>query len=111
MSTIKRGIMLMSLGLISALVLVVPSVAQQEQPEAETVTLQGVVSVVRDADGVITSVKLTTDDGTSYNVELDDKGLEMAEQAEDQKVEAQGIVTEEEGQKWLVVQSFKILET
>jgi hypothetical protein len=77
--------------------------------EGETVKLQGVVSVIRDANDVITSVLLVTDEGT-YNVELDEKGEELGENMEDQKAQVEGVVSEEDNQKWLKVLKFSPVE-
>jgi hypothetical protein len=76
--------------------------------EGETVKLQGVVSVTRDANDVITAVQLAADAGT-YNVELDAKGLELGEM-DGQKVEVEGVVSEKDGQKWLTVLMFTVAE-
>jgi hypothetical protein len=75
----------------------------------ETVKLQGVVSVTRDANDVITSVQLAADAGT-YNVGLDAKGLELGDSMEGQKVEVEGVVSEKDNQKWLKVLMFKAVE-
>lgn len=77
--------------------------------EGETVKLQGLVDVVRDANDVITAVQLDVD-GDIYNVKLDAKGLELGEQMEDQEAEVEGVVSEENGQKWLKVMTFKAVE-
>ena len=76
--------------------------------EGETVKLQGVVSVTRDANDVITAVQLAADAGT-YNVELDAKGLELGEM-DGEKVEVEGVVSEKDGQKWLKVLMFTVAE-
>jgi hypothetical protein len=76
--------------------------------EGETVTTQGVVSVTRDANDVITAVQLATDADT-YNVELDAKGEELAEM-DGQMVEVEGLVSEKDGQKWLKVLMFSAVE-
>jgi hypothetical protein len=77
--------------------------------EGETVKLKGVVSVVRDANDVITSVLLVTDEGT-YNVELDEKGKELGENMEDEKAQVEGVVSEVDNQKWLKVLTFSPVE-
>jgi uncharacterized protein YggE len=77
-----------------------------EGSEPTTVTLQGYVSVLRDANDLIVSVQLVTDEDT-YNVVLDAKGLELGEQMEDKEVEVEGVVSEEDDQKWLKVLAFK----
>jgi hypothetical protein len=77
--------------------------------EGETVKLQGVVSVTKDANDVITSVQLATD-AVTYNVELDAKGKELGENMEGQKVEVEGVVSKKDDQKWLKVLMFKAVE-
>jgi hypothetical protein len=77
--------------------------------EGETVKLQGVVNVTRDANDVITAVQLAADAGT-YNVELDEKGKELGENMEGEKVEVEGLVSEKDGQKWLTVSMFSTIE-
>lgn len=77
--------------------------------EGETVKLQGVVSVIRDANDVITSVQLTTD-AVTYNVELDEKGKELGENMEGQKAQVEGVVSEKDNQKWLKVLMFSPVE-
>lgn len=77
--------------------------------EAETVTLKGLVSVVKDADETIISVQLTTDDGV-YEVELDAQGLALAEKMEGAEVSVEGTVSEEDNQMWLKVLEFEAVE-
>jgi hypothetical protein len=77
--------------------------------EGEAIKSQGVVSVTKDANEVITAVQLVTDAGT-YNVELDAKGLELGEDMDGQKVEIEGVVSEKDNQKWLKVLMFKAVE-
>jgi primosomal replication protein N len=77
--------------------------------EGETIKLQGFVSVLKDANGEITSVQLDADDGT-YNVELNPKGKELGENMEGEKVEVEGIVSQKDNQKWLKVLTFKEAE-
>jgi hypothetical protein len=76
--------------------------------EGEAVKTQGVVSVTRDANDVITAVQLAADAGT-YNIELDAKGLELGEM-DGQKVEVEGVVSEKDDQKWLKVLMFTAAE-
>lgn len=80
-----------------------------EHPGPDTVTLQGYVSVLRDTNDVIVSVQLITDEVT-YEVVLDEKGIALGEEMEDEDVEVQGVVSEEDEQEWLTVQSYKAVE-
>jgi len=77
--------------------------------EGETVKLQGLVSVIRDANDVITSMQLVAGEDT-YDVVLNAKGLELGENMEGEKVEVEGIVSQKDNQKWLKVLTFKAVE-
>jgi hypothetical protein len=77
--------------------------------ESEAVSVEGYVSVLRDANDVIVSVQLVTDEET-YNVVLDSKGMELGEEMEGEDVEVQGVVSKEDNQKWLKVLTFKAIE-
>jgi hypothetical protein len=77
--------------------------------EGETVKLQGLVSVLRDANDVITSVQLVTDQET-YSVVLDANGLKLGEELEGEKAAVEGTVSKEGDQKWLKVSKFKAVE-
>ncbi|MGA1980507.1 MAG: hypothetical protein ABSG99_08125 [Sedimentisphaerales bacterium] len=77
--------------------------------EGETVKLQGIVSVLRDANDVIISVQLAADKDI-YDVVLDAKGLDLGENMEGQKVEVEGVVSKKDDQKWLKVLTFKEVE-
>lgn len=81
----------------------------EEAPGADVVKLQGVVSVSRDANDVITSVQLTAED-VNYEVVLDAKGKELGEQMDGEKVEVEGTVSEQDGKKMLTVTAFTRIE-
>ena len=76
--------------------------------EGEAVKAQGVVSVTKDANDVITAVQLATD-AVTYSVELDAKGLELGGM-NGQMVEVEGIVSQKDNQKWLKVLTFNAVE-
>jgi len=76
--------------------------------EGEAIKSQGVVSVTKDANDIITAVQLVADTGV-YSVELDAKGLELGEM-NGQMVEVEGIVSQKDNQKWLKVLTFKAVE-
>jgi hypothetical protein len=80
-----------------------------EEPEPKKVTLEGFVSVLRDANDVITSVQLITDE-EAYEVVLDKKGLELGEEMEDEVVEVEGVLTEKDEEKWLKVFTYEAIE-
>jgi hypothetical protein len=77
--------------------------------EGETVSLKGLVTVLRDANDVITSVQLVTDQET-YSVVLDAKGLELGDKMEGEEAAVEGVVSKEGDQKWLKVLTFKAVE-
>jgi len=108
MSAKKQEMGIVFLAMLTTVLLASPSLAVEE-PRSEVVGLQGFVSVLRDANDVIISVQLVTDEDV-YNVVLDVKGLELGEQMEDREVEVEGVVSEEDDQKWLKVLTFKAVE-
>jgi hypothetical protein len=77
--------------------------------EGETVSLKGLVTVLRDANDAITSVQLVTDQET-YSVVLDAKGLELGDKMEGEEAAVEGVVSKEGDQKWLKVLTFKAVE-
>lgn len=104
MSTKKRRISIVFLAMLTTTLLASTSFA--EEAKVETVRLEGFVSVVKDANDAITSVRLFTDEDI-YNVVLDEKGLELGSKMEFSEVEVEGIVSEKGDQKWLKVLTFK----
>lgn len=80
-----------------------------EGSEPKTVKVEGFVSVLRDANDVIISVQLVTDEET-YDVALDAKGLELGEEMEGEDVEVEGVVSEEDDYMWLKVLTFRAVE-
>lgn len=82
-----------------------------KKPEHPVVAvgLEGTVSVTRDANNVVTSIKLTTAGKMVYNVTLDEKGKELAA-LDGKEVRARGVVTEKDGQKWVKIHEFRLAE-
>ncbi len=74
-------------------------------PAPAPMMVKGTVSVVKDAGGMITAVKLTTEDKVVHNVVLDKEGMELAK-ADGKEVEAEII---KQGADVKVV-SFKVVE-
>jgi hypothetical protein len=70
--------------------------------------LDGTVSVAKDANGVVTSIKLTTTDKTVYNVKLDEKGKELGG-FDGKEVTVRGVITEKNGQKWIEVHGLQLV--
>jgi hypothetical protein len=104
----KQRMATLILAMVTALLLTTVSLAA-ENPEPNSVTLQGSVSVLRDANDVVVSVQLITDKVT-YEVVLDEKGIALGKEMDGKDVEVQGVVSEKDKQKWLTVQSYKAVE-
>jgi len=104
----KQRMATLILAMVTALLLTTVSLAA-EDPEPNSITLQGYVSVLRDANDVIVSVQLITD-AVTYEVVLDEKGIALGEEMDGEDVEVQGVVSEKDKQKWLTVQSYKAVE-
>jgi len=98
----------MFLAMLTTVLLTSVSLAA-EGSKPTVVTLQGYVSVIRDANDVVISVQLVTNEDT-YDVVLDAKGLELGEKMEDEEVEVKGTVSQKDDQKWLTVLTFKAIE-
>jgi hypothetical protein len=62
--------------------------------------------VVKNAEGVITEVKLENRRLGIYNVVLDAKGKELGEKMADKHVVVKGTVAEKDGKKWITVESY-----
>jgi hypothetical protein len=114
MSMTKK--MMVVTGLCVAICLLLSSVAYSEapkeapapeKPKPVEVKLEGTVSVVRDANDNITSVKLTTTLKGVYEVMLNTTGLELGKTMDGKKVEVEGIVSHKDGEKLVDVKSFK----
>ena len=83
-----------------------PNLAEPPKP----VKVQGMVNVTKDVNDVITKVTVVTKDKVVYNVALDVKGLDLGKAMANKEVEVEGIVSEKGTQKWIKVQSYKVVE-
>jgi hypothetical protein len=88
--------------------------AKPKKPEAAprlpvTVKLEGTVSVTKDSNDVVTSIKLTTANKTVYHVTLDEKGKELSG-LNGKEVEVRCVITEKNDQKWIKVHEFRLVE-
>jgi hypothetical protein len=108
MSARKQEVCIVFLAVLTTALLASTGFAA-EGSEPETVKLEGSVSVFRDANDVIVSVQLVTDEEI-YDVALDAKGLELGEEMEDRDVEVEGIISEEDDQELLKVLTFRAIE-
>ena len=90
-----------------------PDAMARADEAAATVTIEGIVEVVRDDDYNATVVQLT--DGAkkpaaTYRIVLNTRGLDLADALEAQRASVTGTVTTKEGAKWLTVTAFKEIE-
>jgi len=75
-----------------------------------TVTIEGIVQVVRDDDYNATSVTVKDDSkdaGKTYSIVLNTRGQDMADAMEAQRTKITGTVAKKGGVNWLTVTSFK----
>jgi hypothetical protein len=80
--------------------------APAEKPA--TITVVGIVLVVKDANSMPIAVKLATKD-TIYSVVLNKEGLKLAD-FDGKQAEVMGIVTMKDNESWLAVLSSKQAE-
>ncbi|OHB56720.1 MAG: hypothetical protein A2Y12_12740 [Planctomycetes bacterium GWF2_42_9] len=72
--------------------------------------IRGRVLVEKDANGVVTAVKIQSRRTLGdYNVVLDEKGKELADTMASRIVQVEGKVEEKDGVKWLTIESYKEL--
>jgi hypothetical protein len=74
-----------------------------------TVKLEGTISVTKDSNDVVTSIKLTTASKAVYNVTLDKKGKELGD-SNGKEVEVRCVITKKDDQKWIKVSEFQVIE-
>jgi hypothetical protein len=81
-----------------------------KKPEVPvTVKLEGTISVTKDSNDVVTSIKLTTARKAVYHVTLDKKGEELGS-LNGKEVEVRCVITEKDDQKWIKVNEFQLVE-
>jgi hypothetical protein len=110
MSVVRRFVIV--LGVASAFLAASVFAADANAPPKKPVKLKGTVSVIKDPNNVVTAITLTTTYRTVktvYHVTLDKKGKELGS-LNGKEVEVQGVVTEKDGQKWIMVQEFQPAE-
>ena len=71
-------------------------------PKAKIVVF-GTLSVTKDSDGGPQAATLTTKDGETYNILLDEVGGPLAFQFDGQEVQVEAGVATKNGKKWLAV--------
>ncbi|MBN1393046.1 MAG: hypothetical protein JW947_09625 [Sedimentisphaerales bacterium] len=102
----KKNLVNLAVLLIAGTALLSAVCFADEEAAAESATVQGLVSVTENADGAITAVTLTTAEGAVYNVTLDENGMKLGSEMADKKVEVEGTVAEQDGQKTITVLSY-----
>jgi hypothetical protein len=110
---VKKGLVNLAILLIAGTALSAVCFAAEQTPGMEppkTTKVQGVVSVTKDANDIITKVTLVTADKVVYHVALNAKGLELGKEMADKEVEVDGIVSKRGDQEWIRVQSYKAVE-
>jgi hypothetical protein len=85
--------------------------AEPSAPKFDPNTMfRGRVVVAKDANGVITSVKLQNRRRGTFNIVLDEKGKELGEKMEGKFVEITGKETTKGDEKWLTVEKYSEIQ-
>jgi uncharacterized protein (DUF2147 family) len=86
---------------------VVPSdsLAQDKRAKVkhDIVQLSGMVKVIKDKDGKMTEVNLTTENGTIYKVTMNEAGKALEQK--DKAVELSGYISDMDGSKWFTIEA------
>jgi hypothetical protein len=84
--------------------------AEPNAPRFDPNMFRGRIVVAKDANGVITSVKLENRRRGTFNIVLDEKGKELGEKMADKFVEITGKETTKGDEKWLTVEKYSEIE-
>ena len=76
---------------------------------AEPAKLIGTIAITEDKDWNITAIAFTAEDGTVYQVVLDEIGRKLGSEEDGLKVELTATVAEKDDAKWLTVSAYKEL--
>ncbi len=108
MYTFRRMAVLFAVvALAGSLVLAAGTAGSGTEPKTpESIRVEGLVQVVKDANNVVIEVKIASKD-TVYNVVLNEKAKNMAGTMENKEVSVRAILTEKKGQKWLEILTFR----
>jgi hypothetical protein len=88
-------------------------ISRAEEPNApkfDPNMFRGKIVVVKDANGVITAVKLENKRRGTFNIVLDEKGKELGEKMADKFVEITGKETTKDNEKWLTVEKYSEMQ-
>ena len=88
-------------------VLVVMAVLHLNTMAVQSTTITGDIITTYDDDDNVVGAFLQTEDGSQYNITLNDKGKELAADYDGKTVEVTGTVSEKDDENWLTVVSFK----
>lgn len=72
------------------------------------ITVEGIVSASRDADGNLTGVAVHTDGGNVFPVALDRRGRELAGTVLGQRVRLRGVVSDPDDDFYLAVKRYTV---
>ncbi len=76
-----------------------------DKSKGKDISITGKITTTKTDVDKFTEIKLTTSDGTVYNITIDEKGNGVAKQYEGISVQVNGTETEKDGAKWLTVKS------
>jgi flagellar hook assembly protein FlgD len=129
MSVVRRCVIV--LGVAAAFLPASIFAADANAASKKSPKLKGTISVTKDPNNVVTAIKLTTTNNTVYYVTLDEKGKELVSLngkevnarangethgiiiiggLNGKEVKIRGVVTEQNGQKWIKVQEYQTVE-
>lgn len=97
------------IGIVSFCLAVTVAASLVLAEEAAVVDVTGVVTVMKDDDGEVTSITIKSDAGDIVGVTLDDAGKKLVE-VDAQKVKATGTVEDNDGTKTITVQKVAVIE-
>ncbi len=83
-----------------------PKASPPKERSNELRLVIGVVSVVKDKDGNITEIKVTTHPELIYKIVLDDKGIELAKTLVDKRARIEGFIETKGKDQWVTVKTF-----
>ena len=108
----KKLIMLTFVAAMAGFLFVgISSAAEPNAPKFDPNTMfRGRIVVTKDANGVITAVKLENRRRGTFNIVLDEKGKELGEKMADKFVEITGKETTKDNEKWLTVEKYSEMQ-